>query len=38
MATTRAAWPVKLGPNLNVRGNDVALESIELTHEGLRLE
>jgi phage tail-like protein len=37
--TLRDAWPVKLeGPSLNARGNDVALESIELTHEGLRLE
>ena len=26
------------GPSLNARGNDVALETIELTHEGLRLE
>ena len=39
MATARAARPVKLeGPSLNARGNDVALETIELTHEGLRLE
>jgi len=37
--TLRDAWPVKLeGPSLNARGNDVALETIELTHEGLHLE
>src|SRR5215475_2417674 len=37
--TLRDAWPVKLeGPSLNARGNDVALETIELAHEGLHLE
>ena len=35
----REAWPVKLeGPTLRARGNDVAIESIELAHEGIRLD
>jgi phage tail-like protein len=30
------AWPVKWeGPRFNARGNDVAIETLELTHEGL---
>ncbi len=32
------AWPVKVeGPLLKSTGNEVAIESIELSHEGLRL-
>ena len=33
------AWPVKLeaGP-LNARGNDVAIETLELAHEGFEIE
>ena len=35
----RNAWPVKLeGPALNATGNEVAIESLELSHEGLELE
>lgn len=33
------AWPVKVeGPSLNAKGNDVALESIELCHEGVTIK
>jgi len=33
------AWPVKLeGPGLKATGNEVAIESIELAHEGLTIE
>ncbi|HWI93192.1 MAG TPA: phage tail protein [Flavisolibacter sp.] len=33
------AWPVKVeGPGLKATGNEVAIESIELAHEGLTLE
>ena len=33
------AWPCKWsGPHLNAKGNDVAIESIELTHEGLEVD
>lgn len=32
------AFPVKVvGPTLNAKGNDVAIESIEIAHEGLSL-
>lgn len=32
------AWPVKVeGPQLKSTGNEVAIESIELSHEGLKL-
>jgi phage tail-like protein len=32
------AWPMKLeGPSLNAAGNDVAIETLELAHEGLEL-
>jgi phage tail-like protein len=32
------AWVVKYeGPALNAKGNDVAIETLELAHEGLRL-
>jgi phage tail-like protein len=35
----RNAWPVKIdGPSLNATGNEVAIESLELAHEGLELE
>jgi phage tail-like protein len=34
-----AAWPVKYeGPTLNAKGNDIAIETLELAHEGLDLE
>lgn len=34
-----AGWPAKLeGPTLNARSSDVAIESIEIVHEGLELE
>jgi phage tail-like protein len=30
------AWPVKwTGPSFNAKGNDVAIETLELAHEGL---
>lgn len=33
------AWPCKVeGPSLNSTGNEVAIESIELCHEGLSIE
>ncbi|WP_340105907.1 phage tail protein [Rhodohalobacter sp. 8-1] len=35
----REAWPCKVeGPSLNSTGNEVAVESIELCHEGLVIE
>jgi phage tail-like protein len=35
----RNAWPVKLeGPTLNATGNEVAIETLELAHEGLEIE
>jgi phage tail-like protein len=35
----RNAWPVKIeGPALNATGNEVAIESLELSHEGLEIE
>ena len=35
----KQAWPVKVeGPSLKSSGNEVAIESIELAHEGLTLE
>jgi phage tail-like protein len=34
-----SAWPNKIeGPTFKASGNEVAIESIELTHEGLTLE
>ena len=31
------AWPVKwTGPSLNAKGNDIAIETLELAHEGLK--
>ena len=33
------AWPSKLvGPNLRGLGNDVAIETLELSHEGIELD
>ena len=33
------AWPVKVeGPGLKATGNEVAIESIEMAHEGITLE
>ena len=33
------AWPSKVdGPSLNSTGNEVAIETMEITHEGLRIE
>jgi phage tail-like protein len=35
----RRAWPCKWsGPSLNAKSNEVAIESIEICHEGLDLE
>jgi phage tail-like protein len=35
----RNAWPVKLeGPALKATGNEVAIETLELAHEGLEIE
>ncbi|QNF34708.1 phage tail protein [Adhaeribacter swui] len=35
----RNCWPVKVeGPGLKANGNEVAIESIEIAHEGLTLE
>ena len=35
----RNAWPVKIeGPSLNASANEVAIESLELSHDGLELE
>ncbi len=35
----KAAWACKVeGPSLNSTGNEVAVESIELSHEGLTIE
>ncbi|HZE86390.1 MAG TPA: phage tail protein [Puia sp.] len=35
----RNAWPVKVeGPGLKATGNEVAVESIELAHEGVTVE
>lgn len=35
----RNAWPCKVeGPTLNSTGNEVAMESVELAHEGLTVE
>jgi phage tail-like protein len=34
----RDGWPSKLqGPSLNAKQNDVAIETLEITHEGLEL-
>jgi phage tail-like protein len=33
------AWPAKwTGPTLNAKGNEVAIETLELAHEGIELE
>ena len=35
----KKAWPLKLeGPQLNASGNEVAIETLEIAHEGLELE
>lgn len=35
----RRAWPCKYtGPTLNAKNNEVAIESLELCHEGLEIE
>lgn len=35
----KEAWPSKVdGPSLNSTGNEVAVETIELTHEGVTIE
>ncbi len=35
----RNAWPVKVeGPALNASGNEVAIETLELAHEGLEID
>jgi phage tail-like protein len=35
----RRAWPCKWsGPTLNARHNEVAIETLEICHEGLELE
>ena len=35
----RNAWPVKLeGPGLKGSGNEIAIESMELVHEGVEVE
>jgi len=34
----REAWPCKWeGPDLNAKGNDVAIETLEICHEGIEL-
>ena len=34
----QSAWPAKwTGPNFSSEGNDIAIESIELAHEGVKL-
>ncbi len=36
--TIAQAWPVKCeGPSLKATGNDIAIESVELAHEGITL-
>jgi phage tail-like protein len=35
----RNAWPVKLdGPALKANGSEVAIETLELAHEGITIE
>lgn len=35
----RNAWPTKyVGPTLNAMGNDVAIETLEICHEGLEVD
>ena len=37
--SAKNAWPVKVeGPGMKATGNEVAIESIELAHEGLTIE
>jgi phage tail-like protein len=35
----RNAWPVKIeGPGLKASGNEIAIESMEIVHEGVEVE
>jgi phage tail-like protein len=35
----RRGWPCKLtGPDLKAKGNDIAIETLEICHEGLEIE
>ena len=37
--TLKNAWPTKVtGTDLKAEGNEVAIESIEIVHEGLEIE
>lgn len=37
--TLRNAWPVKVeGPGLNATGNEIAIETMELAHEGVSVQ
>jgi phage tail-like protein len=36
--TLSKAWPVKTSADLNATGNEVAIETLVLAHEGLRIE
>ncbi|WP_143306497.1 phage tail protein [Chitinophaga vietnamensis] len=37
--TVTQAWPVKIdGPGLKASGNDIAIESIDIAHEGITLK
>ena len=37
--TVKNAWPIKVeGPGLKADGNEVAIETIELAHEGVTIE
>jgi phage tail-like protein len=37
--TFRRAWPCRwTGPTLNAKGNEIAIETLEICHEGLDLE
>jgi hypothetical protein len=39
IAPARSGFPLKTeGPNLNAKGNEVAIESLDLAHEGISLE
>jgi phage tail-like protein len=36
--TIESAWPVKLeGPGFNATGNEIALETVEIAHEGVKV-
>ena len=37
--TFRRGWPCKwVGPTLNAKGNEIAIETLEICHEGLEIE